>query len=610
VVATAIVIVLAFGLGYLALSRRPGPTVTQAAPAPRSTSPSLPPEDVLPAAAGALPCTTVRVRAALENAELLGRLAQGYQGRRRDIAGHCVQLAVAADSSGLTTSDLERGFSSLPTSQRPDLWVPDSSAWPALAAARLAAQGRPPLTPVRGTSIAMSYLVLAMPQVLAGAIGWQSTPPTWATFLESTANRDTWGRLGHPDFGNFKLGKTSPAMASSGLYTLVAEYGAAAGHVESPTASDVAAAANRARVAATERSVVHYMSTEPHILWHVGQVDHSDGVAGFLSVVPISERSMWEYNRGVTSRDGLTHVSGPPPHEPLVPVYPADGTYPLDNPGLILDAPWVTPAERAAAADFLRFATTREGQAVVRTTGYRDVNGNADPKVVGVGHYADATKVRTLPQPSGELLARVQDSFPAVRKRARVLFLMDMSRSMTARISPEMTRLQAAQQAIARALPYFTDDDEVGLAGFSHRRGQHAIVPGLVAPVAPLRQRAAFLAALRGIKSVYSTPLFAATERFTARMAAEFRPDWINAVVLLSDGRNDTPTFTDSLASMSAGITRATKDRPVLVFTLAYAEKADVPTLQAIAQLTHAHYYDATDPARLDRVLGDLVTSF
>jgi Ca-activated chloride channel homolog len=610
VVAAVTALILVVGLSYLVLSRRSAPTSHHEVRSVQPSRPALSPPDMLPAAAGASPCTTVRVRAALENAELLRRLVQAYQGGRRNIGGHCVQLAIGADSSGLTASDFEHGFASLRPEERPELWVPDSSAWPSLVEARRAGHG-PPLVGDRGTSIARSYLVLAMPQTLADIIGWRSTPPTWAAFLESTANRDTWRRSGHPEFGDFKLGKTSPAVASSGLYTLVAEYGAAAGKLQSPTTSDVNNASNRNRVAATERSVVHYMSTEEHILWHARQAEHSPGGAGFLSVVPVSERGIWEYNRGVTSRDEFTYVSGPPPHEPLVPIYPADGTYALDNPGLVLDAPWVTSGERAAAQDFLRFATTREGQAVARKTGYRDVTGGADPDVAGIGHFADSTTVRTLPPPSGEVLAAAQDSFPTVRKRARVLFLIDLSTSMEEPTSPGTTKLQAAQKAIAQALPYFTDTDEVGLAGFSHLPGRHAIVPGLVAPVSPLRQgRSAFLTALRRLKPVQATPLYAATEHFTAEMAAGYRPDWINAVVLLSDGHNKTQTFTDTLASMSTGITRATKERPVLVFTLAYADKADVPTLQAIAQLTHAHYYDATNPARLDRVLGDLVTSF
>ncbi|MEP6696098.1 MAG: extracellular solute-binding protein, partial [Pseudonocardiales bacterium] len=585
---------------------KPSPSVSS-----KPTSAPTPPPDVLPATAGAAPCTTVRVRTSLENAELVTRLTPAYQGARRNVGGHCVDLRVAADSSGQTTSDLEHVFGSLALAERPELWLPDSSAWPALVAAQLKAQGRAPLVPAKGTSIALTYLTLGMPQVLAESLGWQSAPPTWAQFLATTTDQTTWRRLGHPEYGDFKLGKTSPAVASSGLYTLLAEYGAVAADLQSPTVADVNDATYRASVAAAEQATVHYGSTEEHILWHARQSDDSKSVAAFLSVVPVSERGLWEYDRGVTSNDGFTYTRRPPPRQPLVPVYPTDGTYALDNPGIVLDAPWVTAAERAAAQDFLRFATTREGQALARQTGYRDLTGQADPGVASAGHYADPAQVRVLPAPSGEMLAAVQGSFPAVRKRARVLFLLDVSASMTTPVAGGGTRLQAAQRAIAAALPYFTDDDEVGLAAFSNVPGKRTIGPGLVAPVAPLHnRRPALLTTLRGLHPVRATPLFAAVGQFTAQMAAGYRADWINAVVLVSDGHNDTSDFPDTLASMTAGVERVTASRPVLIFTLAFAQQADVPTLKAIAKLTHAHFYDATDPARLQRVLGDLVTSF
>src|SRR5690242_8102644 len=190
-IAAVTALILVVGVSYLVLSRRSAPTRAREVPSAQPSRPALAPQDVLPATAGASPCTTVHVRAALENAELLRRLVQAYQGRRRNIGGHCVQLAVAADSSGSTASDFQHGFASLHTEERPELWVPDSSAWPSLVEARRAGHG-PPLVGVRGTSIALSYLVLAMPQTLADIIGWRSTPPTWAAFLESTANRDTW----------------------------------------------------------------------------------------------------------------------------------------------------------------------------------------------------------------------------------------------------------------------------------------------------------------------------------------------------------------------------------------------------------------------------------
>ena len=141
--------------------------------------------------------------------------------------------------------------------------------------------------------------------------------------------------------------------------------------------------------------------------------------------------------------------------------------------------------------------------------------------------------------------------------------------------------------------------------------GQRTIVPGLVAPVAPLRgRRASLVAKLGPLRPVKATPLYAAVSQFTAAMAAGYRPDWINAVVLVSDGHNESSAFPDTFSTMSAAIARATATRPVLIFTLAYAQQADVPTLRAISKATHAHFYDATDPARLQRVLGDLVTSF
>jgi len=132
----------------------------------------------------------------------------------------------------------------------------------------------------------------------------------------------------------------------------------------------------------------------------------------------------------------------------------------------------------------------------------------------------------------------------------------------------------------------------------------------VVAPVTPLNTgRAALLKALAGLKPVAQTPLFAAVQQNALAMAAGWRKDSINAVVLLSDGHNDTDAA-GSLQTLTNTIGHLHHERPVLVFTLAYGKDADVATLEAIAKMTGAHYYDATNPADIDRVLGDLVTSF
>ena len=198
-----------------------------------------------------------------------------------------------------------------------------------------------------------------------------------------------------------------------------------------------------------------------------------------------------------------------------------------------------------------------------------------------------------------------------MRKRAQVLFLMDVSGSMDEPISATDTKLTAAKAAIAQALDHFTAGDNVGLAAFA-QAPDGAMLPGNVSPIADIgTNRDAFLGALGGLQSMGDTPLYQAVDTFATQQAQSWSPDRITAIVLLSDGENDTPNApTIGAEQMLANLQDLHHDTPVLVFTLAYGADADVATLQSISSATGAHYYDATDPTKLQAVLGDLVTSF
>ena len=138
-------------------------------------------------------------------------------------------------------------------------------------------------------------------------------------------------------------------------------------------------------------------------------------------------------------------------------------------------------------------------------------------------------------------------------------------------------------------------------------------MPGNVSPIADIgTNRDAFLGALGGLQSMGDTPLYQAVDTFATQQAQSWSSDRITAIVLLSDGENDTPNApTIGADQMLANLRRpASRGTPVLVFTLAYGADADVATLQSISSATGAHYYDATDPTKLKAVLGDLVTSF
>ncbi len=572
---------------------------------PTEAGPVVFPDDEPAAAAGAQPCTTVSVLSSLENSEMVSRLADGYNAQPRDIDGACVTVVPTRDKSGVAAEDAAANFKDLPEDQRPTVWMPDSSSW--ISISRNTGGGA--TVPAETTSVGSSDIVLAMPASLAAAIGWDVVRPSWHEIFTLANDPNAWADRGHPEWGAFKLGKTSPLVASSGVAALLASYGSAAGSVKDVTDDQIGDEAITAEVREHELSTSHYMATPEHFLWHARQAEEAGSVADFLSAVIVDEKSVWDYNRGITSRDGITRIEGTPPEEQLVPIYPLDGYYAAENPAAVLTGPWVDDTEAAAAQDFIRFAVTKQGQQIVRETGYRDLNDELDPLAAEVGHLG-IEEHDALPFPGASVIRASHEAFPEVRKRAEVLFLVDVSGSMEEPIANGDSKLAAAKDAITQALGHFTPGDNVGLAAFSSV-DDGPITPGLVSPVADVRNsRTGFLRALGALRPIEFTPLYAAVDTFARERAAAWQPDRINAIVVLSDGRDETLAPTITAEQMIANLKGYHHQTPVLVFTLAYGAGADVETLKSISSATGAHFYDASDPNKLEDVLGDLVTSF
>jgi Ca-activated chloride channel family protein len=587
----------------LANGRGAGSADPGSAPA-KTAEPVVFPDDVPVKANGAEPCTTVTVMSSFENAEMVTNLAAAYNKQPRDVDGRCVVVQAQKNKSGAVAESAAGNWGAIPADQRPTLWMPDSHTWLSLARADGATS-----VPDGGESVATSDIVLAMPQPLAQSIGWDKKPPTWKQVFTSAADKNLWSNLGHPEWGAFKLGKTSPLVATSGQAAMFASYGTAAGSIKDLKASSIDDPKITGVVKEHELSTSHYMATPEHFLWHARQAEATGSAADFLSAVIVDEKSVWDYNRGITSRDGITRVQDAPPKEPLVPIYPTDGFYVADNPAVVLTGDWVDQNEADAAADFLRYAKTKQGQEIVRTSGYRDLNGALDS---GVTRTAKLTAHPTgaVSLPGQDVVAAVNKAFPDVRKRANVLFLVDVSGSMDDKISATKTKLSQARDAILAALNHFTPGDAVGLAAFA-QAPNGAMVPGNITPVKDVAtSRDAFISAVRHLHSQGDTPLYQAVDTFALQEAKTYTPDRINAIVVLSDGKNDTNHPTIAAEKMLADLKNLHHESPVLVFTLAYGKDADVSALQGISKATGAHYYDATNPTQLKAVLGDLVTSF
>ncbi|WP_350353465.1 VWA domain-containing protein [Microbacterium sp. A8/3-1] len=562
------------------------------------------PADEPAAVAGAAPCISVPVLSSFENSEMVANLAAGYNAQPRDVGGSCVEVTASKDKSGVAATRAATGFADVPPEARPLVWLPDASSW--LSVAR--SEGADALGS-ESTTVGKSNIILAMPVPLAEAIGWDAKAPSWSEVFEAAGDEDLWADLDHPEWGAFKLGKTSPLVASSGEAAMLASFGVSGDGVGTTEVADFRDEKITEQVKEHELATSHYMATPEHFLWHARQAEESGSAADFLSAVIVDEKSVWDYNRGITSRDGVTRSQGTPPKELLVPIYPSDGFYVADNPATVLEGDWVDEAEAAAAADFVRFTGTVEGQQIVREAGYRDLHDDLDQQVQDVGQLQGSPEKAVL-FPSGETMAALNTSFPEVRKRASVLFLLDVSGSMSDVIPSGQTKLDAAKSAIIAALDHFSEGDDVGIAAFSSA-GDATIQPGLIAPVDDYPDnRDSLVAAIGALTPQTFTPLYAAVDQYTQQQAAAYDPDRITAIVLLSDGANETAIPTVDQPTLLANLGGLHHHSPVLVFTLAYGADADVTTLQSISSATGAHFYDATDPTKVSAVLGDLVTSF
>jgi Ca-activated chloride channel family protein len=303
---------------------------------------------------------------------------------------------------------------------------------------------------------------------------------------------------------------------------------------------------------------------------------------------------------------------------PLVAIYPKEGTLYSDNPFIVLNAPWVDAKEKQGAAAFQAFITRPEAQQRVLEFGFRPGNpkvaiGDPISKKWGVDPDQPQTLLE-VPQP--QVLTALLDRWASDRKRARVTLLLDVSGSMGEEGNSETheTKLDLATKAAVDALDQFAPDDDVGLRIFTTdlTGGSSSDWLDLV-PVGPLAdQREQIVRALQDLTPLNGTPLYTATGDAYDAMLRDFDPDRINAVVLLTDGRNEDSSNGDleGLLRHLRAQAEGEESKPVRVFAIAYGQDADQDTLRRIAEATNATVYDASDATTISQVFTAVVSNF
>ncbi|MGV9277169.1 phosphorylase family protein [Streptomyces griseosporeus] len=571
--------------------------------------------------------TTLRIAASVDLSKSLIDAAGEYGARKAQ--GHCVKIAVDGVNSGTAMRALAAGWSEA-DGPAPDVWSPAGSDWLALARTRATPEALRKL-PETSEPIVTSPLTIAMPDPMARALGWPEQRVGWKDLAQWAENpQDFWARRGQKQWGALKLGKTNPDYSTSGLNATIGAFYARTGTVGELSEQNVDDPENQKLVRAIEKSVVHYGDTTLTFLANLRAADDKGGreeALRYISAVTVEESSVVAYNRGYpcgaySDEPGCARTS--PPTTPLRSVYPKDSNPRSDHPYITLNG---LPAQKTAVArDFLRYLHDRSVfDAFFGPYGFRTHDGRPGAQVTQDNGARDDVELTQYHAPKGPVLARVQEVWAKLRRPADVLVVIDTSTSMDDKVPGEgRTKMELLKAAEPALFGQFGPQDRVGLWKFSNAANMGGVhhYQQLV-PIGPLDERPPgadttrrkqLTREVQGLVPNGATGLYGTVDAAVASLRASYDPDAINAIVLLTDGRNegvpDKPTLSDVLSRIG------TPDRRVRVFTIAYGAEADQQdaggrtVLEKIATATGGRAYDARDPKAIVDVLTSVISNF
>jgi Ca-activated chloride channel family protein len=564
-------------------------------------------------------CMQIDMAVSPEKIDLLTSLAQTFNRTRTKVGDRCVFVSPKSKASGGAMQALASGWDEDTEGPQPVVWSPASSAWGAILDQRLSDQGEPAMAK-QGTPFMNTPLVIAMPKPMAEALGWPDKPLGWSDILSLATSTQGWAAYGHPEWGSFKLGKTNPNFSTSGLSALIAQNYAATGKTRDLTSEDLAKADVEQYNRSVESSVVHYGDTTLTFLNNWYRADQEDTALTYVSAIAVEEKSVIDYNTG--NPDGILDPGEEPrpPRIPLVAIYPKEGTLFSDSPFFVLDAPWVSPEQRDGALAFQSYVQEPENQQRALEFNFRP--GNPEVPIaapITAENGVDPDQPQTLLQvPAPPVMVSLLDRWAEQRKGARVMLVIDVSGSMKERAGSDTrdTKLDLAKSAAIDSLDDFKANDLVGLRVFTTSIGPSGTFEDLV-PIGPISQNANILKSqIDGLYPQNGTPLYDVTAQSFQTMVDSYDPSRINAVVLLTDGKNDDGEVSDDSRQLQDTLSLL-RDKsqgelglPVRVFTIGYGSDADLSVLKQIAEATNAASYNASDPKSISKVFTAVISNF
>jgi Ca-activated chloride channel family protein len=564
----------------------------------------------------------LRVVADPDQAALLRQVAGAYANTTPVVDERCVDVSVRSLDSPEAMAALATGWTDPNLGPRPDVWVPASSTWASELELQLSAARRPGLLSAERPSVATSPLVIAMPKPMAQALGWPQQNLGWADLVAALKNPDGWSAFGHPEWGQFKLGKTDPKLSEAGLGALLSAGMAVAGQGRPLTPASLASKAPElgAMMLEVSRSPGDETDTTGTMLANLQRADQGGNTLSYISAIPLAEKLVWDYNQGRPMDDPSLGGVRPKPKVPLAAIYPKDGTVQSDYPWIVLRAPWVDDAKRTAATDFLLYLKSPSVQAEFQAAGFRSARGQPGSTINEEAGLVSNQPTRVLPPPPSLLLGATLKGWDQTKRVANLLAVYDVSGSMADTVAGTgLTKMDLAKRAALSSLRLFTTESDIGVWEFSSGldgprdyRQQVPIgpisgqMPGGKTRLDVLRARLVTLNATNGDTGLYDTALAA-----YQYVKQHYVPDRLNLVVLFTDGRNDDPTGGLNLSQLLERLREAQKDdRKVRILSFAFGADADAAALKQISEATGGSLFLSPNPADIERVFVTALANF
>jgi Ca-activated chloride channel homolog len=462
--------------------------------------------------------------------------------------------------------------------ETPTVFIPAVSHWLVLGNYRAGVQ----LFDLHNEPTALSAIVIAIWQSKYDALSraYPGEALGWKHLLE--VMQKGWNAYGIADRDAVYYGHTDPYISSTGLSTLIMEFYASARYnaqqtTRRLTVTNVRDSAVQGGVHAIHAAIKHYSRRTTEFKNYIAQ-----GGSEYIDFTTLPENEFLQITEG---------KAGAPPIEPLIAMYPSEGTFWHDYPFAIVNASWVSAEQRAAAIVFRNYVLSETVQQLVLAGGFRPVNPNIPltyPYVAELG--VDPMQPQTvLDIPDAHVIAEIQQSWSYVKKEADIWLLIDTSGSMAGE------KMDQARRAALAFLDNVEQRTRVGLATFDDE------IRVLVEIDSLERNRDVLHQQINNLHPKGGTALYASILHILDLLKDEPNNRHIQAIVVLSDGQDTSGTTT--LQEVTQRIsTDSPSGEAVLVIPVAYGSDADISALNALANASKTRVQPG-DPENITSVL-------